>query len=223
MSLEVLASEEWAGRVGRSLSAVIAAQPGIRLCLATGATTAPMYRKTSILGDPVIFLLDEFGGLSPDDPARCAAMLARDLPGFAFLAPEVDSEEPEIAAERYGTAIAKDGVDLAVVGLGTNGHIGMNEPGSARDSKTRVVQLAESTRAGALAYGAEHEPEWGITVGLSELLECKEVWVVVTGSHKAHILARVMSSVVGPELPATYIREHPNVRFLADTDAARLL
>jgi glucosamine-6-phosphate deaminase len=182
-----------------------------------------MYRQTSIVGDPVIFLLDEFGGLGRDDPARCAGMLARDLPGVSFLVPEVDSADPVAAAERYRNAIAGDGLDLAVVGLGENGHVGMNEPGSSRDSTTRVVELAESTQTGALAYGAEHRPEWGITVGISELVECHEVWVVVTGSHKSAIFARVMRSGVGPDLPATYLREHPNVRFLADTAAARLL
>lgn len=218
--LEVFAVEEWPGIVGQRLNRRMLELPGMRLCLATGNTMRPVYRETRITGEPEIFLLDEFGGLPGNDSARCSAMLRSALPGHAFLAPDVDSDDPAAAASEYGRLIDQQGVDLALVGLGRNGHLGMNEPGSTRASATRVVELAESTASGALAYGATTRPNWGITIGIRELLETRELWLLVTGRHKSDILTRVMTGPIGPELPATFVREHPNALVLADTAAA---
>ena len=210
---------EWPRAVAGRLTSALSARPMLRLCLATGETTRPVYERTRVTGEPMIFLLDEFGGLPRHDPARCAAMLRRDLPGVPFLAPDVDGEDPEAAAGAYGRTIDDGGLDLAVVGLGGNGHLGMNEPGSSPLSETRVVDLARSTSAGALRYGATIEPLWGITVGLRQLMEARELWLVVSGRHKAKILRRVLGDQIGPDLPATFLREHHNARLLADAAA----
>lgn len=219
-SLEVFAVEEWPGIVAQRLNQRMLERPGLRLCLATGNTTRPVYRETRINGEPEIFLLDEFGGLPGNDPARCAAMLRSALPGYGFHAPDVDSDDPAAAASEYRVLIDEEGLDLALVGLGGNGHLGMNEPGSTRDSVTRVAELARSTSSGALAYGATIRPNWGITIGIRELLEARELWLLVTGQHKRDILTRVMTSPLGPDLPATFVREHPNAIVVADTAAA---
>jgi glucosamine-6-phosphate deaminase len=176
-----------------------------------------------MIESPEIFLLDEFGGLPADDPARCAAMLRRDLPRVAFQAPDVDAPEPDQAARDYGALIGAGGLDLALVGLGRNGHIGMNEPGSSPASRTRVVRLAEATAEGAKAYGATARPTWGITLGIAELLESAELWLVVTGAHKADVLGRVLTSGPDPELPATFLHDHPKARILADEAAGSSL
>jgi glucosamine-6-phosphate deaminase len=218
--LEVFAVEEWPGIVAQRLNRRLLDRPGSRLCLATGNTTRPVYRETRIDGEPAIFLLDEFGGLPRNDPARCSAMLRRALPGYEFHAPDVDSDDPAAAASEYGRLIDQQGLDLALVGLGRNGHLGLNEPGSTRVSATRVVELAESTATGALAYGATMRPNWGITIGIHELLETRELWLLVTGRLKRDILTRTMTGPIGPELPATFVREHPNAFVLADTAAA---
>jgi glucosamine-6-phosphate deaminase len=218
--LEIFAVEEWPRIVAQRLNRNLLDRPGLRLCLATGNTTRPVYRETRINGEPEIFLLDEFGGLPDNDPARCSEMLRSALPGYEFHAPDVDSDDPEAAASEYGRLIDRQGLDLALVGLGRNGHLGMNEPGSTRASATRVVALAESTAFGALAYGATVRPNWGITIGVRELLETRELWLLVTGRHKRDVLTRTMTGPIGPELPATFVREHPNAFVLADTAAA---
>lgn len=217
---EVFAVDDWPGVVAQRLNRRLLDRPGLRLCLATGNTTKPVYADTRMIGEPEIFLLDEFGGLPGNDPARCSAMLRRALPGQEFHAPDVDSLDTAAAALEYGRLIDQRGLDLALVGLGRNGHLGMNEPGSTRDSATRVVDLAESTASGALDYGATIRPEWGITIGIRELLETRELWLLVTGRHKRDVLTRTMTGQIGPELPATFVREHPNAFVLADTAAA---
>jgi len=219
LRIEVTTTAEWPAAVSGRLTRALSASPTLRLCLATGETARPVYERTRVTGDPLIFLLDEFGGLARHDPARCAAMLRRDLPGAPFLAPDVDGDDPEAAAARYGRLINDAGLDLAIVGLGRNGHLGMNEPGSTPLSETRVVDLARSTSTGALRYGATIEPRWGITVGLRQLMEARELWLLVTGGHKSDILRQSLGDPIGPDLPATFLREHRNAWLLADSAA----
>lgn len=225
-TVEVFTDDGWADRVADRLTSTM--EPGRRLCLPTGDTPAPVYRRVAgmcSLEGIDLFLLDEFGGLPPGDPGRCATMLARDLLGPApgspsFHVPDVDAFDTDAAAKRFGEMVGDGGLDLAVVGLGSNGHVGMNEPGTTIDQRTRVVDLAPSTSQGARSYGATVTPTWGITVGMAELMDAREVWVLVTGGHKTDILNRVLHGPVDPEAPASFLTEHHNCVFLVDESAA---
>ncbi len=223
LDLQVHPDPVWADRVAAELAAFLGKARGARVCLATGRTTTPVYARAEIDPVPEVFLLDEFGGLPRDDPARCSSMLRRDLPGIPFDLPDVDATDPQGSAEEYGERIRHGGLDLCVVGLGVNGHVGMNEPGSKIDQRTRVVELADQTAAGALAYGASTRPSWGITVGMAELMEAREVWLVVTGGRKADVLARMLEGDIGDHLPASFLRDHNNASVMADASAARPL
>ena len=225
VALSVIPDDRWAASVAGHFAATIGR--GARLCLATGATTAPLYAEIAAMSDLAgitIFLLDEFGGLPAGDAGRCAAMLRRDLLDRArghpaVHVPDVDAADPAGAAARYADRIADGGIDLAIVGLGRNGHVGMNEPGSNPAATTRVVTLDRSTSEGAIAYGASTKPTWGITVGIAELLEARTLWLVVTGAHKREILHRFLSDDAGPHLPATLVRHHPGLAVYVDESA----
>ena len=228
MRVEVLPTGSWAQSVAVELEGRL--QPSeLRLCLATGATPLPVY--AALPGDSLarstVFLLDEFGGLPPGHRGRCETMLRTALldrvPTGAFHFPDVDAPDLDVECERYGGLINDGGLDLAVLGLGMNGHLGLNEPGSTADQPTRVVELTEGTREGALKYGAAPPPTWGLAVGLSEILAAREVWLLVTGSAKAAVLARIISDEVTGHVPATLLRTHPNAVIWADEEAARLL
>ena len=201
-------------------------RPAGTVCLATGRTVEPVYAVIDQGADLThhrLFLLDEFGGLPPGDPARCAAMIERSLPSARHhvVGPDVDSGHPEQAALDYRALIAETGIDLAVVGIGGNGHIGMNEPGSGPASVTRVVRLAPETQDNAVtSYRATTRPTWGITVGMSELLAADEVVVLVSGSHKREIIARLLGEPPGANLPATLLSSHENARLIIDGSAA---
>ena len=95
----------------------------------------------------------------------------------------------------------------------------MNEPGSERGSTTRVVELHPTTTRNAGRYGARSKPTWGITVGIAELMSAGQVWMLVTGSHKRDILSRALTDPIGPDLPATFLREHPRCRVITDRSA----
>ena len=129
----------------------------------------------------------------------------------------------EDECRRYEALVRDGGLDLAVLGLGANGHLGLNEPGSELTSTTRVVQLTTETVEQMKGYGFDTPATWGATMGIDTLLSAKRLWLLVTGSHKAEILARTMTDDVGPDVPATYLRNHENVTVFADEAAAALL
>jgi glucosamine-6-phosphate deaminase len=234
--LEVLPAGEWAGTVAARLVARLGARPALRVCLPTGDTPTPVYaelvaaewRGEASLASATVLLLDEWVGLPPDDPARCDARLRDELIGQlsappAFVPIDVDGPDPEAAAVAHDMELAR-GLDLAVLGLGMNGHVGFNEPGSRPDDATRLVRLAISSREAAVArYGAGFVPTAGITVGLARLLEARECWLLVTGQRKAAILRRALDEPEGPDCPASYLRRHPRLTVFADEAAASLL
>jgi glucosamine-6-phosphate deaminase len=115
-------------------------------------------------------------------------------------------------------------LDLTVLGIGTNGHIGMNEPGTPTDSRTRRVALApETTRAAARYFGADQLPTWGVTLGLATLLASGEIWLLATGEAKADAIRAAVRGWVSADLPASLLQTHDNCLLFADAAAAARL
>ncbi|NNF10937.1 MAG: glucosamine-6-phosphate deaminase [Acidimicrobiia bacterium] len=207
-------------------------KPGARICLPTGATPRPAYHRFAgdrgTLSSATIYLLDEFG-LPPGSPSRCDEMIARDLldrlevPPGSFHALDVGAGDLEAECARYEASVRAGGLDLAVLGLGGNGHLGLNEPGSDRTSVTRVVSLTPETSEHSTDYGSDQAATWGMTMGIDTLLSAAEIWLLVTGSHKAAILRRTLSDPIGPDVPSTFLRLHDAVTIYADQAAAARL
>ena len=235
MTLDALPAATWADRVAELLADRLAADPSLVACLPTGTTPRPVYERLPMILtrrgiSPIratIVLLDEYLGLPAGHPARCDSMLRRGLldrldpPVGAFISFEVDAPDPAAACAGFDAAVAQvGGLDLVVLGLGRNGHIGMNEPGSAADAPTRVIELATSTRDAALGSGADPPPTHGVTLGMAGILAAREVWLLATGADKAAILARTLDGPVTPDVPATLLRGHPGLRIIVDDEAA---
>lgn len=228
--------DAWADHVAARLVGRLAANPALRLCLPTGLTPLPVYDRLAAAvarGDvsfarAEVFLLDEFGGVAPEDPGRCDRTLARalvsrvDLPADRFhrfaLSGDVDEECRRVEA------LVGAGCDLTLLGLGTNGHLGMNEPGSAPDSLTRRVALDPSTIAASARYfgRSTNLPTWGVTLGLGTLSRSGEVWVLATGAGKSAIVRDTMHGPVSSAVPATLLRDHQAAMLIADEEAAAL-
>ena len=152
--LEVLPHRDWADSIADLWAERLSDSPEMTMCLATGSTPKPVYRAIgghADLSRAKVFLLDEFG-LESGDPARCDVMLDDMLLSRLEGPPSVERLDPQAVdldaeCDRYSQAIARDGLGLVVLGLGVNGHLGLNEPGSDYDSTTRVVALADETIA----------------------------------------------------------------------------
>jgi len=209
------------------------------LGLPTGNTPVPLYRELARLcreeglsfARARTFNLDEYLDLPPGDPRSFRTWMQQQFFGQVDLAPANvhvprASGEGEAEARRYAAELAAaGGIDLQLLGIGRNGHIGFNEPGSARDSRARVVELARETRADAAALfgGLEHVPRRAITLGIAEILEARAIRVLAFGKAKAPIVKRMLQGEVGPDCPASYLRGHSDLRLLLDADAASAL
>lgn len=235
LTLEVLAPADWPDRVAADLAGAIAARPDLRVCLPAGSTPVPFYERLPAAlvahgadaSRVTVVLLDEYLGLPPGHPARCDATLRRLLldrlvPTPAFIPFAVDDAAgvPGAACRAMDAAIeAAGGLDLAILGLGANGHVGMNEPGTPAGAPTRPVDLAPSTIEAARGYGADPPPTRGVTLGLGPLLAAREVWLLARGGSKAAILARAVDGPATERCPASLLRIHPRLRVIADEPA----
>ncbi len=229
-SLTIHPVDAWADAVAGDLIGRLRATPRMRICLPTGDTPSPLYAALvrasppGLWSEATVVSLDDYLGLAADDPASAGPRLRRELLDHVVVGHfvELDSSgaDPD-AAVRAIDAAAAEGLDLALLGLGINGHVGMNEPGSTAESPTRVVELEASSREVATArYGAAVAPERGITLGLARLLQADEIWLIVTGERKAPILRAALEGPETPDIPASFLRRHPNCRIIADTAAA---
>jgi glucosamine-6-phosphate deaminase len=211
--------------------------PRLRMCLPSGHTPLKIFSamgKSVAAGavsfrDAEIFSLDEYGGLPADDPGRCANMLSDyllkdiDLPKNHFHAIDTTAADLDRVCREYDQAVG-DGFDLTFLGLGMNGHLGLNEPGSAPDSTTRRVSLHESTIQGTAKYLAHGNlPTWGIGVGMKQLLGSREIWLLANGRAKAEIIQRTLRGPVDVSVPASLLRKHPNAWLIVDSEAAALI
>ncbi|MDJ0925492.1 MAG: 6-phosphogluconolactonase [Acidimicrobiia bacterium] len=220
--------DEWGAAGGALLVERLQSQPGLSLCLPTGNTPVPAYAAFASGGGTLdsnhLFLLDDF--LLPDGhPARCDLMLSRTLLDRLAAPPRslhrLDVAAPDLDAEcaRFESLVDEHPLDLTLLGLGGNGHLGLNEPGSNADSRTRVVKLEPDTIRSAAVYGDGIAPRHGVTLGMRSILRSQEIWLLVTGGHKAGILERTLRGPVGSAVPASFLQFHPNTVVLADTAA----
>lgn len=220
---------EWAVAVADAFEAIVDRNPDIRLILPTGATPAPVYaeltRRGVSLAGATVFLLDEFGGLAPGHPQRCHSMIAPFLEATKversrYVRLDPDGADLKAACRRVQDALDSQPVDLTMLGLGMNGHLGLNEPGSEADSTTRRVDLTPETVDGAARYGGTGAPSFGLTIGLSTVLASRRVWLLVTGSHKRPILSTTLHGPISAGVPASLLRRHANTTVWCDSDAS---
>lgn len=175
------------------------------------------------------FALDEYIGLPPGHPQSYRAVLERvlirplGLHPTSLHVPDGGAADPDEAAEAYEAAIAvAGGVDLQILGIGENGHIGFNEPGTPFSATTHRATLTESTRrANARFFPSTNAvPVECLTQGLATIMRAGRIELVASGSHKADAVAAAVRGPVTEQCPASILQRHPDVRVNLDTDAA---
>jgi glucosamine-6-phosphate deaminase len=220
------------------LRARVQANPELVLGLPTGSTPKALYAEMVRLHDADgmdwsrtrSFNLDEYWPMASNHPQSFARFMREHLFEPAHLDPsrthipsgDVAPESVALHCAAYETAIRKcGGIDIQILGIGLNGHLGFNEPGASRESRTDLVELAESTRErAALAFAPEPVPTRGITMGLGTVLEAKEIVMLAFGTEKAAAVAAAIEGPVCLECPASLLQEHPSVRWFLDLEAA---
>ena len=238
MNLRVFRSAEEAGQaVATAVAAQLARKPTSVIGLPTGRTSLTVYEALVALhqtgqadfSQAHTFNIDEFVGVpSSDKRSYCAFMQKHlftriNLPAshIHFLNGGATSHEAECA--RFEREIASlGGMDLLLVGIGGNAHIGFNEPGSGGRSRTRLVTLDTITRRDAAAdfFGEDSVPREALTMGVATILEAREIAILATGEHKADIVRRAVEGPVDTEVAATFLQRHPRTTFYLDEAAA---
>ena len=209
----------------------IRANPHIVLGLPTGRTPVGMYervireceREYHCFREVTTFNLDEYVGVPREHPGSYFTYMKQHLFDHVDLDPAnthlPNGMAPDLDAEcrRYEHEIREaGGLALTFLGLGRNGHIGFNEPGSPFDARTRVVELAPSTRAANAEFFPEGEvPARAITMGIGTILESREIVLLVAGKGKEEAIDRLQSGVIDPAFPASALWMHKNVTVLS--------
>ncbi|RYG74381.1 glucosamine-6-phosphate deaminase [Lentibacillus lipolyticus] len=206
------------------------------LGLATGSTPEGLYKQLIeqyesgkvTFKQATTFNLDEYVGLTADDPNSYRYYMDNklfhhiDLPDDRAFLPKGDASNPEQECRTYETMIQNAGqVDLQVLGLGLNGHIGFNEPGTPFDSRTHVVELDETTRQANARFFASIDdvPTRAITMGINTIMESKKIVLLVSGEKKADAVKQLVNGEVTEEFPASILQKHENVVLIGDEEA----
>lgn len=210
------------------------------LGLATGSTPEGLYEqliaknkeKVVSFQNTTTFNLDEYVGLDANDSNSYRYFMNEklfnhiDIPLENTHVPNGVAENSEVECKEYEQAIQNaDRVDVQVLGLGLNGHIGFNEPGTSFSSRTHVVELDESTRKANARFfeSLEEVPTQAITMGIDTIMESKEIVLLVSGENKAEALKQLVHGEITEDFPASILQKHKNVTIIADKAASTKL
>ena len=227
-------------KVANLLAAQVMMKPDCVLGLATGSTPVGAYQRLVELyraGD-VDFSqvrsinLDEYVGLAPTHDQSYRYFMQSNLFDHVNIdpantnVPQGLAEDPEAECRRYNQVIHDLGpIDLQLLGMGHNGHIGFNEPSDVFERETHVVDLAQSTiQANARFFASADEvPRQAMTMGVQTIMQARKVLVAVSGKDKAEIVKKAFTGPVTPQVPASILQMHPDVVLVGDKAALSLL
>jgi len=224
-----------------AISRLFRDRPGAVLGIATGSSPLGIYdelgRRVSAgelsLARAHAFMLDEYVGLPEDHPERYRNVVARDFVAKVDIDPAnvhgpdgLAEDVPEACAAYERQISDAGGIDLQILGLGTDGHIAFNEPGSSLGSRTRIKTLTAQTRSDNARFFVDRVdavPQHCLTQGLGTISECRHALVVVTGRHKAQAVHQVVEGPVTAMWPGSVLQLHPHATIIVDRPAASRL
>ncbi len=226
--------------VADAVARVVHDRPSAVLGLATGSSPLPIYRELIArhqrgelsFADTTMFLLDEYVGLPAGHRESYRQFIAReftdavDVADSAVHGPDGTATDLVDACARYEALIAASGgIDLQILGIGADGHIGFNEPVSSLGSRTRLKTLVAQTRADNARFfdGDEAVPRHVVTQGIATILEARHLVLIATGESKAAPIAAAVEGPVAAAVPASALQLHPHVTVVVDKPAASQL
>ena len=240
MKVLIVKDYEQMSRIAADIIAdIVRRNPSAVLGLATGSTPVGMYKllsqfveekKTSFKMVRTVNL-DEYVGLGAEHEQSFAHFMRTHLFDSVDVAPNNThipnglADDPQSECDRYHRLLQQLPQDVQVLGLGSNGHIGFNEPDTPFDSTTHTVRLAESTvRDNARFFASREEvPQTAITMGISEIMNARKIIVLASGKNKAQAVKAMVEGEVTPACPASVLQNHADCTVIVDEDAASLL
>ncbi|MFN0067790.1 MAG: 6-phosphogluconolactonase [Limisphaerales bacterium] len=233
MNVQVSATPDAANTAAADLLAAWLAAPDTRqVMLAAGNTPLALYRLVASRGLALAHLhlhaLDEYVGVPPEEPRNCANLIRRTaaepwgVPAQRYFTVSSVEADALASVQRHEARIAAaGGLDVLVLGLGQNGHLGFNEPGSTEETAARVLDLDPiSVEANRQWFGGNYAPARGATVGMKTILAARRILLLAFGPHKTGALQAMLEGPRTPQCPASLLQGHPATEVLVDTAAA---
>jgi glucosamine-6-phosphate deaminase len=239
--MRLIVVEDYEGlswEAARLIARRLLVKPDLVIALPTGETPKGMYQNLVRLyreslvdfSQAITFNLDEYLGIPEEHPQSFKSYMHRHLWDHVNLKgahiPSSLTSDPEGECVRYEELIREAcGIDLAVLGIGENGHIGFNEPGTPWESETHVAKLSLETRQAAASHfgGLEEVPKLAITIGIKTIMRARKMLLLASGEEKAKALARALHGPITPAVPASIVQLHPKLTVVADRAAMRYL
>ncbi|NLC54393.1 MAG: glucosamine-6-phosphate deaminase [Erysipelothrix sp.] len=222
------------------ISEAVRENPQINLGLATGGSPVKMYKllvadhqaNKTVYKDVKSFNLDEYLGLPQGHPQTYHTFMHEnlfnhiDIKEENIFVPDGDTKDPKATAAQYEELLEKNQIDLQLLGIGTNGHIGFNEPGSSFQGKTAVVDLTPETITANARYFEGNQdlvPTEAISMGIGSIMRAKKILLIASGANKAKVIKGLVEGAITESLPASVLQNHPDVTLVIDEAAASLL
>jgi len=206
-------------------------KPDLLLCAATGSSPEGLYSELTgiargnreAFNQLRILKLDEWGGIPENHPVSCEYYLREKLlnplgiPTERYIAFKSSPDDPELECRRIRSRLEKDGpIDLCILGLGRNGHLGLNEPAPELNPLCHMATLTEESLQHPMIASMDSKPEYGLTLGMEEILASKQIIMLVCGKEKKAIAEQFLNGKVSSLLPASYLWQHSQVECLVD-------
>ena len=232
--------EEMSRKAANIIGAQVISKPNCVLGLATGSSPVGAYQNLAAacargdldFSNVTTINLDEYKGLAPDNDQSYRYFMNTNLFDHINIdknntnVPDGLEADSDVACAKYNEIIANcGGIDLQLLGLGPNGHIGFNEPDSVFIAGTHCVDLTESTIEANKRFfeSADDVPRQAYTMGIQNIMSAKKILVVVSGANKAESLAKAINGPIDPQVPASILQLHNDVTFVIDEAAASML
>lgn len=211
-------------------------KPDLLLCAATGNSPTATYEnlgrtyrdQSGLFSRLRVIKLDEWGGLSADDGGSCEAYLQDKvikplrISGDRYISINGKATSFEAECDRIHMELKKYGpIDLCILGLGSNGHLGLNEPSQELRPFCHVSLLSDASLGHAMIKELEKKPTVGLTLGMADILRSKKIILLITGSNKEAVTKRLLEGKISTELPASLLWLHNDVSCLLDSQAVK--
>ena len=211
----------------------LAEKPDLLLCAATGSSPEGLYAELAKLarGNKEIFRrmrilkLDEWGGIPDNHPVSCEYYLREKLldplgiPSERYISFSSDPEDPDAECKRILSNLEKEGpIDLCILGLGRNGHLGLNEPAAELQAHCHISALSEESLRHPMIASLETKPAYGLTLGMEEILSSRRILMLVSGWEKKKIAGEFLEGKISSALPASYLWNHKQTECLVEKD-----
>lgn len=209
-------------------------KPDLLLCAATGSSPEGLYGELArrATSDPLpfsqlrIIKLDEWGGIPEKHPVSCEYFIGEKLltplgiPAERYISFASNPENPETECNRIRSRLEREGpIDICILGLGLNGHLGFNEPAPQLEPFSHVATLTEKSLQHSMIASLESKPTYGLTLGMQEILTSRKIIMLVSGKEKREVTEQFIKGKISTHLPASLLWLHQDVECLMDRGA----